>query len=150
MSVFIKPGFWDERSVAPKYWFNLEQYIKSFIPVTPTTTTTSSTTTAPPAYKIYSALVTQSGTNPPTVTILQNTLGGTPVWSYVGVGLYAATLSGAFTTNKTSILVGSLFSTTGVSSSSSGSNLFNISTYEGGSFVNDILNKTTVEVKVYL
>jgi len=55
--------------------------------------------TAP--YKVYTALLTQSGTSAPVATILQNTLGGTPVWSRSGVGTYAITLAGEFPINKT-------------------------------------------------
>lgn len=47
-------------------------------------------------YKVYSALLTQSGTDAPVATVLENTLGGTPVFSYVGVGEYRLTLTGAF------------------------------------------------------
>ena len=52
-------------------------------------------------YKVYTALLTQTGTNAPTATVLENTLGGTVVWTRTGVGIYNATLSGAFTTSKT-------------------------------------------------
>lgn len=55
-------------------------------------------------YKIYTALLTQSGTSAPTATVLENTLGGTVVWSYVDVGIYWGSLTGAFTSNKTVIL----------------------------------------------
>lgn len=51
--------------------------------------------------KEYVALITQSGTNAPVATVLKNTLGGTAVWSYVGVGNYNLTLVGAFTVGKT-------------------------------------------------
>lgn len=58
-------------------------------------------------YKVYSAIIAQSGTNPPqVVTLLENTLSGTPVWSRVGVGDYRLTLVGEFTTRKTAILTG--------------------------------------------
>ena len=54
-----------------------------------------------PKYKVYTALLTQTGTNAPVATVLENTLGGEVVWSYVSIGNYLATLSGAFTENKT-------------------------------------------------
>jgi hypothetical protein len=46
--------------------------------------------------KVYKALLTQTGTDAPVATVLENTLSGTPVWSYDGVGLYYLTLSGEF------------------------------------------------------
>lgn len=49
-----------------------------------------------PVPKVYRALLTQSGTNAPVATVLENTLGGTPVWSRSGNGNYRITLAGAF------------------------------------------------------
>jgi hypothetical protein len=54
-----------------------------------------------PGYKIYRALITQSGTDAPVATILENTLGGVPVWTRTGVGRYTLTLSGGFIIGKT-------------------------------------------------
>jgi hypothetical protein len=52
-------------------------------------------------YLVYTALLTQSGTDAPVATVLENTLGGTVVWARSGVGTYSATLADAFTENKT-------------------------------------------------
>lgn len=49
----------------------------------------------------YVALLTQSGTDAPVATVLENTLGGTVVWTRNSLGQYFGTLSGAFTENKT-------------------------------------------------
>jgi len=54
-----------------------------------------------PAYRVYTALLTQSGTDAPVATVLENTLGGTPVWSRTGVGTYNVTLAGEFPVGKT-------------------------------------------------
>lgn len=40
-------------------------------------------------------------TSAPVATVLENTLGGTPVWTRVNLGYYECTLSGTFVTNKT-------------------------------------------------
>lgn len=53
------------------------------------------------SYLVYSALLTQSGTDAPVATVLQNTLGGTVVWTRNSTGQYLGTLAGAFTLNKT-------------------------------------------------
>ena len=45
---------------------------------------------ATPQYKVYTALLTQSGTSNPTATVLENTLGQTITWSYNGVGVYSS------------------------------------------------------------
>jgi len=50
--------------------------------------------------KVYRASVTQTSTNAPASTVLENSLGGAPVWSYVGAGIYELTLSGVWTANK--------------------------------------------------
>jgi hypothetical protein len=52
-------------------------------------------------YKVYTALLSQSGESAPVPTVLENTLGGTVVWTYDIVGLYNATLNGVFLPNKT-------------------------------------------------
>ncbi len=54
--------------------------------------------------KVYRALLTQTGTDAPVATVLENTLGGTPVWGRSGAGIYPLTLEGCFTANKTFIL----------------------------------------------
>lgn len=51
---------------------------------------------------IYSATLSQSGTNAPVAVVNANTLvAGTPVWTRTGVGTYIATLTGAFLEDKT-------------------------------------------------
>ena len=55
-------------------------------------------------YKVYTALLNQSGESEPVATILENTLGAIPVWSYSATGVYALTLAGAFPVAKTLIL----------------------------------------------
>ena len=60
-----------------------------------------------PAYKVYTALLTQSGTSAPVATVLENTLSGTITWSYLSVGTYQATLVGAFPSSKTFFYINS-------------------------------------------
>lgn len=57
-------------------------------------------TTDSSPYKVYTATLTQNGTNPPTVNILQNTI-GTITWAYGGIGYYYANSSSLFAANKT-------------------------------------------------
>ena len=47
-------------------------------------------------YKVYTALLTQGGTGAPTATVLENTLGGTVVWSRISEGVYVGTLANGF------------------------------------------------------
>jgi hypothetical protein len=41
-----------------------------------------------PAYKVYTALLSQTGTNPPVATVLENTLGVNLTFSYLAAGVY--------------------------------------------------------------
>ncbi len=64
--------------------------------------------------KVYEVLLTQTGTNAPTIvsngtganTPFVNTLNGTPVLSYSTVGRYLVTLAGEFIESKTRIYIG--------------------------------------------
>lgn len=52
------------------------------------------------SYKIYVALISQTSTDDPTVTILENTIGDI-VWERVTAGRYEGTLNNIFLANKT-------------------------------------------------
>lgn len=53
--------------------------------------------------KVYRALLTQSGTDAPVATVLENTLGGTVVWTRNDVGEYVGTLATAFAGGATKV-----------------------------------------------
>ncbi len=59
-------------------------------------------------YKVYSALLTQSGTDAPVATVLENTLGDI-VWTRINAGQYECTLTDAFIEDKTGILTTATF-----------------------------------------
>jgi hypothetical protein len=65
-----------------------------------------------PAYKVYTALLTQSGINPPIATVLENTIGNI-TWTYLSTGNYAGNLISAFPLNKTYFSVNNRFSDDG-------------------------------------
>ena len=98
MPTFIKTGFWEKTRKGYKEWLNLDELIESKIP-----TTTSTTTTLAP-YQVYTALISQTGTNAPTVIVLENTIGNI-VWTRTGTGNYSGTLPGAFPEDKTGFLI---------------------------------------------
>lgn len=54
---------------------------------------------------VFSVNLTQSGTSAPTADVFENTLGGTVTWGYTSPGVYTGTLTGAFTDNKTHIII---------------------------------------------
>jgi hypothetical protein len=91
MSIFIKAGLWLEKKTGFKGEFNLTRYITDLIADSPSGLT----------YKVYTALLTQTGETAPVPTILENTLGGTVTWTRDSIGNYIGTLNGAFTAGKT-------------------------------------------------
>lgn len=53
---------------------------------------------------VYIATLDQSGVGAPVATIIKNTLGVVPVWSYDDVGRYVLTAEGVFTSGKTRVI----------------------------------------------
>lgn len=102
-------------------------------------------------YKVYTALLTQSGTSAPVATVLENTLGDI-VWSRGGKGYYIATSSGLFTIDKTGVFIepSSNLNITGYFQV----NDKTINTVEIGTAVtignaDNGLYKTSIEIRVY-
>jgi hypothetical protein len=62
-------------------------------------------------YKVYTALLSQVGTNPPTAIVLENTLSGSIVWTRNHIGQYLATLIGGFVVGKTTATINNTSST---------------------------------------
>lgn len=101
-------------------------------------------------YKVYTVLLTQSLTNAPVATILENTLGGTVVFSYSGVGSYVATLTGVFILNKTWCSITSTASAdVTVTAGRSSDNTVNINSFLSGTLTNSIMSPTCLEIRVY-
>jgi hypothetical protein len=58
------------------------------------------------SYLVYTALLTQSGTDAPIATVLTNTLGETPTLEYIDVGYYSlSVVANRFTANKTAVFI---------------------------------------------
>ena len=103
------------------------------------------------SYKVYVALLTQTGTSAPTATVLENTLGGTPVWSYDsmgGPGAYDLTLTGAFSSGKTFVLVGpgDLYPPKLLECTPVGINFLHCVTESG---IDNSLTNAQIEIRVY-
>jgi len=108
-------------------------------------------------YKVYSALLSQSGTNAPTVTVLQNTLGDTPIWTRLTTGVYIGAFTNSYLASKTYLIVGSTTASyaasdakIGFSGASSGSNTIGVYTNANGTQVDGVLENTSIEIRVYL
>lgn len=101
--------------------------------------------------KVYKALLTQTGTNAPVATVLVNTLSGTPVWSYDGVGNYILTLASEFPQNKTFIKINNAESGGRFNLAYWDSvNTIRVDSADGsGTGYNDLLLYTSFEIEVY-
>ena len=100
-------------------------------------------------YRVYTALLTQTGTNAPVATVLENTLGGTVVWSRTGTGVYRGILTGAFTSDKTFQVIGAS-NTSFILLSTSGISEVVINTYKSSGTTSDgFLSKASYEIRVY-
>lgn len=100
-------------------------------------------------YKVYTALLTQTGTNNPTVTVLKNELGNI-VWTRSGGGTYEATLAGAFPVDKTFGLLTPTTLNTIVSDATSVDVITVTTANHLGAAVDDALLNTPIEIRVYL
>lgn len=108
-------------------------------------------------YKVYTALLTQSGTDAPVATVLENTLGGTVVWSYDDAGQYRATLTSAFTENKTWFDFTNQMNGAGNDIRIAWDSINEItimSALDGsaggiGAFANDVITSASFEIRVY-
>ena len=116
-------------------------------------------------YKVYTALLTQTGTNAPVATVLENTLGVIVSWGYNSVGSYILTAeSSLFEQGKVQSLQGSgntsnLVSLWGYYNSSTEfiidnydlGNVGDGSTYAsvGASWVDGIMQDQFIEIRVY-
>lgn len=102
--------------------------------------------------RVYRAILNQSGTSAPTATVLENTLGGTPTFSRGGAGDYQMTLSLAFASAKTHVIINN--SAIDIASTTQAicnpPNQIGIETYDDSqTFADDILNDTAIQVFTY-
>jgi len=108
-------------------------------------------------YKVYTAIITQTGTDAPTAVVLQNTLGITPTLTRFATGNYRITASNTFTANKTFCIVGQeANSGTGMNyiwASDSNDDEVLLQTYDGAglgaALTDDKMDRLAVEIRVY-
>jgi hypothetical protein len=103
--------------------------------------------------KIYRALLSQAGTANPTAIVLENDFAPyTIAWARTGVGIYTATLTNAFTNNKTFIR-GQLIDIATNKSLRGTRTSANVLTFNtgvnGGALADALLSNTEVEIIVF-
>jgi hypothetical protein len=112
-------------------------------------------------YKVFTAIVNQSGTNEPVVTVLENTIDSTLTLVRTSVGVYrlsGATWPGAgpFTVGKTVAFSGSNINSAPLVSFNNNSsagvatdNAMIVRAYDTSFAITDGLNNLSIEVRVY-
>ena len=109
-------------------------------------------------YKVYTALLTQSGANAPVATVLENTLCETISFSYVSSGYFTINTTGEFPVNKTFFSINCVINSAVTSSESYIailSDTLNVNTIDfitlddTNTQINDILLNTPIEIRVY-
>jgi hypothetical protein len=102
-------------------------------------------------YKVLTGIISQAGTGAPTITVLENTLGVLPVWSYVSVGNYRFTSTALFTASKTVVFTG--FGSGQLGAVINWTHTANYVQLYGGnvaaSYADDLFASTSFEVRVY-
>ena len=105
-------------------------------------------------YKVYTALLTQTGTNAPVATVLENTLGGYVTITREYAGVYTLSSSGLFLQSKTTLFLGSI--SDGDTSAFRASNFIrlsnnqiNLTTGVNVEVADGFLNDTPIEIRVY-
>jgi hypothetical protein len=110
-----------------------------------------------PSYKVYSAILNQTGTDAPTAIVLENTLGVPFTWYYDSQGnYYIEATSNVFFENKT-VLVPGVINFVALNSSGYLANKFFITTLASNPMIvgyspmplDDLLNNTFIEIRVY-
>jgi len=104
----------------------------------------------PRTYKVYTALLSQSGTNAPVAVVLENTLGFIPVWTRNAEGNYGVTEVNGYPLDKTTLMVTS-YPDSDISGVVLGGNEIQLETYSKpfSSLKDGILDDTTIEIRVY-
>lgn len=106
-------------------------------------------------YKVYSALLSQTGTSAPTSVILENTFPSAIVWAFSSAGSFVGTLTAAFVEKKTQCWIEQSSTDTAPGTSfkrivRTGANTVQIDCSDvEGNPLNDVIVDTPIEIRVY-
>lgn len=102
-------------------------------------------------YKVYTALLTQSGTDDPIATVLENTLGGPVTWSYESAGDYMATLPYNVNINKMALFNNNPSSSISrIMFTQNDTNTVELATWNTSGTLANLLNmRITVEIRIH-
>lgn len=108
-----------------------------------------------PSYKVYTALLTQSGTDAPVAIVLQNTLGSSILWTYDAVGNYRFELGNIVLPDLNKVFVninntyGEGYSIAAFSDSGLQNRISVYVTNSSNVAANSVLSNTSIEIRVY-
>jgi len=105
-------------------------------------------------YKVYSALISQSGTSAPTLKVLNNTTGATFTTSYLATGTFTLNASSNIVTPNKTATINSFNSYGGFPNGRidfyiDGANIFLIETRDSGTLTNGVITDTFIEIRIY-
>lgn len=101
------------------------------------------------SYKVYTALLTQTGTNAPVAIVLENTIGNI-IWTRYVTGSYEAKLAGAFVTNKTVIFNGNaLYNNAATVTYGGGTVVLDVRSFTTNTPVDGAVSGMPIEIRVY-
>lgn len=105
-------------------------------------------------YRVYTALLRQSGTAAPIATVLQNTLGGQVIWRRENAGNYVAEMENISLEGRTTVQVGTYYQN-GINAiqddwAPNGVSLFTSRITDGVQTLTDnCLYETMIEIRIY-
>ena len=103
-------------------------------------------------YKVYTALLTQTGTNAPAATVLENTLGFTISYQWMGTGTFRGVRTlGNFDPSVTTIILSNSASSSNAAEIGLNSPNFALTSYNNtsNSYENSLLVNNFLEIRIY-
>lgn len=105
------------------------------------------------APKVYTALLSQTGTNDPVAAVLGTNSVGVITWTRNSAGSYTGALTGAFPNGKTFVIIGNANGNTDTQMFTrafrASDNTINISMQDSGQQFVDVFNNVSIEIRVY-
>ena len=99
---------------------------------------------------VWKGLISQSVADAPTAIVLENTLGGTITFARTSKGIYTATLTGAFTADKTFLIANAISPSCIFSVNWTDVNTIALVSLDGALLPEDsLLNKVALTIEIY-
>jgi hypothetical protein len=102
-------------------------------------------------YTVYTAALLQAGTAAPVATVLQNTTGGTFVWSRTTTGKYKVTISGITLPENKVVIFENATGDLNLGGKITSTTVIDIDQFSsgGGGYVDGMLAGTSIEIRIY-